>query len=95
MCSVASDGEAALALIKQEKPNLVFLDIGMPKMDGYHVCREIRRDPDMKDIYIIMLTAMGQDVDQKASLEAGANEYMLKPFNPRVIRERVAEILTN
>ena len=95
MCSVASDGEAALALIKQEKPNLVFLDIGMPKMDGYHVCREIRRDPDMKDIYIIMLTAMGQDVDQKASLAAGANEYMLKPFNPRVIRERVAEILTN
>ena len=95
VCSVASDGEAALALIRQEKPDLVFLDIGMPKMDGYHVCREVRRDPDLKDIYIIMLTAMGQDVDQKASLEAGANEYMLKPFNPRVIRERVAEILTN
>jgi two-component system alkaline phosphatase synthesis response regulator PhoP len=95
VCSVASDGEAALALIKQEKPDLVFLDIGMPKMDGYHVCREVRRDPDLKDIYIIMLTAMGQDVDQKASLEAGANEYMLKPFNPRVIRERVAEILTS
>ncbi len=95
VCSVASDGEAALALIKQEKPNLVFLDIGMPKMDGYHVCREVRRDPDLKDIYIIMLTAMGQDVDQKASLAAGANEYMLKPFNPRVIRERVAEILTS
>jgi len=95
VCSVASDGEAALALIKQEKPDLVFLDIGMPKMDGYHVCREVRRDPDMKDIYIIMLTAMGQDVDQKESLAAGANEYMLKPFNPRVIRERVAEILTS
>ena len=95
VCSVASDGEAALALIKQEKPDLVFLDIGMPKMDGYHVCREVRRDPDLKNIYIIMLTAMGQDVDQKASLAAGANEYMLKPFNPRVIRERVAEILTS
>ena len=92
-CSVASDGEAALGLVRQEKPDLVFLDIGMPKMDGYNVCREIRRDPDLKSIYIIMLTAMGQDVDQKASLEAGANEYMLKPFNPRMIRERVAEIL--
>ena len=92
-CSVASDGEAALGLVRQEKPDLVFLDIGMPKMDGYNVCREIRGDPGLKDTYIIMLTAMGQDVDQKASLEAGANEYMLKPFNPRMIRERVAEIL--
>ena len=94
-CSIASDGETALELIKQEKPDLVFLDISMPKMDGYQVCREIRRDPDLKHIYVIMLTAMGQDVDQKASLEAGANEYMLKPFNPRLIREHVAEILTN
>jgi len=93
-CSVASDGEAALGLVRQEKPDLVFLDIGMPKMNGYNVCKEIRRDPDLSSIYIIMLTAMGQDVDQKASLEAGANEYMLKPFNPRMIRERVAEILT-
>ena len=93
-CSVASDGEAALGLVRQEKPDLVFLDIGMPKMNGYNVCKEIRNDPDLKSIYIIMLTAMGQDVDQKASLEAGANEYMLKPFNPRMIRERVAEILT-
>ena len=93
-CSVASDGEAALGLVRQEKPDLVFLDIGMPKMNGYNVCKEIRSDPDLRSIYIIMLTAMGQDVDQKASLEAGANEYMLKPFNPRMIRERVAEILT-
>lgn len=93
-CSVASDGEEGLRLIKQEKPDLVFLDINMPKMDGYQVCKEIRLDPDLEDIYVIALTAMGQDVDQKASLEAGANEYMLKPFNPKIIRERVAEILT-
>ncbi len=93
-CSVASDGEEGLRLIKREKPNLVFVDINMPKMDGYQVCREIRRDPNLENIYVITLTAMGQDVDQKASLEAGANEYMLKPFNPKIIRERVAEILT-
>jgi two-component system alkaline phosphatase synthesis response regulator PhoP len=92
-CFVANDGEEGLRLIKQEKPDLVFLDINMPKMDGYQVCREIRRDPDIKDTYVITLTAMGQDVDQKASLEAGANEYMLKPFNPKIIRKRVAEIL--
>jgi len=93
-CSVASDGEEGLGLIKREKPDLVFLDINMPKMDGYQVCREIRLDPDIENIYVITLTAMGQDVDQKASLEAGANEYMLKPFNPKIIRKRVAEVLT-
>ncbi len=93
VCSVASDGEEGLRLIKREKPNLVFVDINMPKMDGYQVCREIRLDPDIENTYVITLTAMGQDVDQKASLEAGANEYMLKPFNPKIIRKRVAEIL--
>ena len=92
-CSIANDGEAALEVIRRERPDLVFLDIGMPRMNGYQVCREIRRDPDIKNTYVIMLTAMGQEVDQEASLEAGANEYMLKPFNPRLVRERVAEIL--
>ena len=92
-CFVAHDGEMALEVIRREKPDLIFLDIGMPKMDGYQVCREIKRDEDLKDIYVIMLTAMGQDVDQKASLEAGADEYMLKPFNPRLLREHVAGIL--
>ena len=92
-CSTANNGEAALKLIKQEKPDLVFLDISMPKMNGYQVCREIRRDPNLENTYVIMLTAMGQEVDQRASLEAGADEYMLKPFNPRLVRDRVAEIL--
>lgn len=93
-CLVANDGETGLQLIRREKPDLVFLDISMPKMDGYQLCRELRSDPDLKGVYIIMLTAMGQDVDQKASLRAGANEYMLKPFNPRLIRTRVAEVLS-
>ncbi len=92
-CFVASDGEEGLRLVKREKPDLIFLDINMPKMDGYQTCREIRRNPDLENIYVITLTAMGQDVDQKASLQAGANEYMLKPFNPKIIRERVAQIL--
>ncbi len=92
-CFAASDGEEGIRLIKREKPDLVFLDINMPKMDGYQVCREIRQDPDIKNTYVITLTAMGQDVDQKASLEAGANEYMLKPFNPKTIRKRVAQVL--
>ena len=92
-CSIASDGRIALELIKRKKPDLVFLDISMPKMNGYQVCREIRRDPELKHTYVVMLTALGQELDQKASIEAGADEYMLKPFNPRLVRERVAEIL--
>jgi two-component system alkaline phosphatase synthesis response regulator PhoP len=92
-CSVANDGQAGLNLIKREKPGLVILDITMPKLNGYQVCKEIRKDPELKDIHVIMLTAMGQETDQKASLEAGANEYMLKPFNPRMIQKRVDEVL--
>ncbi|MBM3211201.1 response regulator [Candidatus Poribacteria bacterium] len=92
-CSVANDGQAGLDIIKREKPGLVILDITMPKMNGYQVCKAIRNDPEIKDTHVIMLTAMGQEADQKASLEAGANEYMLKPFNPRQIQKRVAEIM--
>jgi DNA-binding response OmpR family regulator len=92
-CLTASNGESALELIRREKPDLVFLDISMPKMNGYQVCRTIRQDPELKDTYVIILTAMGQEVDQKESLKAGADEYMLKPFNPRMVREHVADIL--
>ncbi|MBD3182153.1 response regulator [Candidatus Poribacteria bacterium] len=92
-CLVAGNGEEGLELVKQEKPDLIFLDISMPKMDGYQVCREIREDPDIEKTYVIMLTAMGQESDQVASLEAGADEYMLKPFDPRAVKKRVTEIL--
>ena len=92
-CFVANNGEEGLELIKKEKPALVFLDISMPKMNGYQVCQQVRSDPELKNIHIIMLTAMGQEADHKASLEAGADEYMLKPFSPRLVRERVAKIL--
>ena len=67
----------------------------MPKMNGYQVCQQVRSDPELKNIHIIMLTAMGQEADHKASLEAGADEYMLKPFSPRLVRERVAKSSMN
>ena len=93
-CLTANDGQSGLDLIKKEKPALAILDIVMPKLNGYEICKEIRSDQELKNIHIIMLTGMGQESDQKASLAAGANECILKPFNPRIIQKRVTEILS-
>lgn len=89
----ATDGQDALEKIGAETPDLVFLDIQMPRMDGNAVCRTLREDPARKDLYIIMITAKGQEVDRLTSLECGANEYITKPFSPRKLVERVREIL--
>lgn len=91
--TVAGDGEAALAELQREVPDLIFMDIDMPKKNGLEAVREIRANPDWKGIHIIMLTAKGQDSDQKSGLEAGANEYILKPFDPRAILNRVRDLL--
>ena len=86
----AMDGPSGLNAARTFQPDIIILDVMLPGMDGIEILANLRRE---SNVYVIMLTAMGQDMDQKASLEAGANEYMLKPFNPRLIRERVAEIL--
>ena len=78
----ASDGEEGLEFIRSERPDLVFLDIMMPKMNGYEVCRIVMADGDLGDVKIILLTAKGQEVDRKQGLELGAMMYMTKPFDP-------------
>lgn len=88
----AVDGEEALAKIRSENPDLVFLDIQMPRMDGNAVCRTLRQDG-LSDLYIIMITAKGQEADRIHSLESGANEYITKPFSPRKVVERVHALL--
>jgi DNA-binding response OmpR family regulator len=88
----AVDGEEALAKIRSENPDLVFLDIQMPRMDGNTVCRTLRQDG-LSDLYIIMITAKGQEADRLHSLESGANEYITKPFSPRKVVERVHALL--
>jgi len=90
---VASNGEEALTKALQVKPDVMLLDIMMPKKNGYEVCQEIREDPDLRDIYIIMLTAKGQEVDREKGLEMGADEFITKPFSPSQIVERVHAIL--
>ena len=85
-----SDGsEACQALQREEAPRLAILDWMMPKMDGVQVCRELSRVPHPKSIYIILLTAKGRREDVVAGLQAGANDYITKPFCPEELRARV------
>jgi two-component system, OmpR family, alkaline phosphatase synthesis response regulator PhoP len=89
----ADNGEDALALVAAEKPDLVFLDVMMPKMNGYDVCQAVRSDLDLRDVTIVLLTAKGQDVDRLHGLDVGADEYRTKPFDPDELldlaRERI------
>lgn len=89
----AVDGEEALGKIRAENPDLVFLDIQMPRMDGNEVCRKLRDDPERKDLYVIVITAKGQESERLHSLQCGASEYITKPYSPRKMLERVKEIL--
>ena len=89
----ADNGEAALQLIQTEKPNLVFLDVMMPKMNGMDVCSEVKKDPDLKDVFIILLTAKGQDFDRQKGQEVGADIYMTKPFDPEMILNTAKKVL--
>lgn len=89
----ARGGREALGLIEEHDPDLVFLDIMMPELDGYEVCRRVKSAEDGSSTFIIMLTAKGQRTDREVGLEAGADEYMTKPFSPSRAVERVQEIL--
>jgi DNA-binding response OmpR family regulator len=91
---IAKDGEEALEIIKSHKPDLVFLDIMMPKMNGFEVCREVKFNLKMSDIYIILLTAKGQEADRLKGSEVGADMYMTKPFNPDDVINKAREVIS-
>jgi CheY-like chemotaxis protein len=78
---------------RQEKPDLLLLDIMMPGMSGYEICEKLKADPDMKSIYIIMVSARTQQEDRMQAAKAGADEYVTKPYDIRLIRERVQKVL--
>ena len=88
-----SDGEAALAAIAQEPPDLVLLDVMIPGRDGYAVCQEIRGNPAWREIRIIMLTAKGGEIQREKGLSVGADEYVTKPFSTRDLVERIRRML--
>jgi DNA-binding response OmpR family regulator len=89
----AEDGEEALAAAHREKPDLVFLDIMMPGIAGDEVCRRLKADPSTKDTHVVILTARGQEEDERRAMEMGADEFMTKPFSPRKLRARILELL--
>jgi two-component system alkaline phosphatase synthesis response regulator PhoP len=89
----ALDGEQALEKARAEKPDLIVLDIMMPKLDGYETCKRLKADAATKDIPVILLSAKGRNVDQKVGFEVGADDYITKPFSPRKLVERINAIL--
>ncbi|MES9996611.1 response regulator [Desulfovibrio aminophilus] len=89
----ASNGIEGLETIRRERPDLVFLDIMMPRMNGYEVCEAVTRDPGLKGVRIILLTAKGQETDRRQGLESGAGQYMTKPFDPDEVVDAAREIL--
>lgn len=89
----ADNGADALETIKSEKPQLVFLDVMMPKMNGFDVCRTVKQDLKLSDVYIVLLTAKGQEYDKLKGAEVGADVYMTKPFDPDELLEKAKEVL--
>lgn len=90
---IASNGEEALDVIREEEPQLVFLDVMMPKMNGFDVCKTVKKEMERSDIFIILLTAKGQEFDKQKGVEVGADLYMTKPFDPDMLLEKAREVL--
>lgn len=89
----ADNGEDALNLIREVMPQLVFLDVMMPRMNGFDVCKTVKHDIRLRGIYIVMLTAKGQEMDKVQGEEAGADVYLTKPFDPDEILEIARQVL--
>ena len=90
---LANNGESGLEIARKEKPNLLILDLMLPGIDGLDVCRLIKSDSDIKDISIVMLTALGQEEDIVKGLESGADDYITKPFSFKVLIARIQSVL--
>ena len=89
----AENGELALEIIQKENPQLVFLDVMMPKMNGMEVCRRVKKELGMENVFIVLLTAKGQETDRQKGQDVGADVYMTKPFDPEVLLNKAREVL--
>jgi CheY-like chemotaxis protein len=89
----AEDGTEGLRLARERHPDLLFLDVMMGEPDGVEVCKALKSDPATHHIHVILLTAMCQSIDAERGYRAGADEYLLKPYYPRLLRKRLHEIL--
>ncbi len=90
---VATNGKEALDMIQAEQPQLVFLDVMMPLMNGFEVCHQVKKELTIADIHIILLTAKGQEFDKQKGIDAGADLYLTKPFDPDEVMDKAIAIL--
>lgn len=90
----APDGEAAIAAVQSGKPDLVLLDVRMPRMDGFEVCRRLKGSAQTRDIPIVFLTALGEEQDVEKGLSLGGDSYVVKPFNAVTLAAQISELLT-
>lgn len=88
----ARDGDEALEQLRDHHPRVCIVDVMMPRRSGFEVCEVVKGDPDLRDIFVILLTAKGQESAKDRGLKAGADEYMTKPFSPSRMVQRVKEI---
>ncbi|HTP00804.1 MAG TPA: response regulator [Anaerolineales bacterium] len=89
----ASNGEEAVQTANRDRPDLILMDVRMPKMTGYDACRIMKATPELRDVPVVFLSAKGQESEIQSGLEAGAEEYLLKPFSPDELTNRVRSIL--
>jgi DNA-binding response OmpR family regulator len=89
----ATNGKEALDVIRQEAPDLVLLDVMMPVMSGFEVCKQVKADPALAKTFVVILTAKGQELDRTTGAEVGADLYLTKPFDPDRVLAKAAEVL--
>lgn len=89
----ADNGETALEIIRDETPEIVFLDVMMPKMNGFDVCNTVKNELGINGVYIVLLTAKGQEFDRQKGIDVGADIYMTKPFNPDEVLDKAKQVL--
>ncbi len=89
----AENGIEALEIIRAQRPDIVFLDVMMPGMNGYDVCRQVKKDIELRNTFIVILTAKGEELDKSKGMEVGADIYMTKPFDPDTLVRKTAEVL--
>jgi CheY-like chemotaxis protein len=92
---LAGDGEECLSAVNRIRPDLILLDVSMPKLDGYETCRLLKRDPETRSIPVIFLTASVQKGDKEAGMEVGALGYLFKPFDPIALHDQILRILND
>ena len=89
----AANGEEAIEKARREQPDLIILDVMMPRIDGYEACRILKTNPLTKSIPVVLLTAKGRDIDKRLGYEVGATDYIIKPFSPNKLIDRIHQLL--